>query len=172
MQRLIRFCTICLNYWKIRIEWNSRKSPFRTIFPAYTQTIDLPVLQVPSRKQAYIILTPLNPTFIQWNYFFLFLLKNIDCGYSLEPPSEAVLTSTNNLCFDQKYEKYPNFYLKIFIFCRLKCSVYLNRHVFLMFDFQRKLLNKFVTCDLMVGAWLYITKTRLFKYIENFTSKN
>ena len=36
-----------------------------------------------SRKHANIILTPLNPTF---TLFFLFLLKNIDCGYSLEPP--------------------------------------------------------------------------------------
>ena len=38
-------------------------------------------------------LTLLNPTFILLNWglqrytlFFLFLLKNIDCGYSLEPP--------------------------------------------------------------------------------------
>ena len=30
--------------------------------------------------------------------------------------AEAVLTSTHNLCFEQKYEKYQNFYLKIFIF--------------------------------------------------------
>ena len=37
---------------------------------------------------------------------FLFLLNNIDCGYSLEPPGEAVLTGTHNLCFEQKYEKY------------------------------------------------------------------
>ena len=35
---------------------------------------------------------------------FLFLLQNIDCGYSLEPPrrGEAVLTCTHNLCFEQK----------------------------------------------------------------------
>ena len=69
-----------------------------------------------SRKHAYIILDPLNPTFIQKNWglqgctlFFIFQLRNIDCGYSLEPPrrggsneypqSEAVLTSTHNLCF-------------------------------------------------------------------------
>ena len=30
--------------------------------------------------------------------------------------TEAVLTSAHNLCFEQKYEKYPKFYLKIFIF--------------------------------------------------------
>ena len=35
--------------------------------------------------------------------FFLFLLQNIDCGYSLEPPRrEAVLTCTHNICFEQK----------------------------------------------------------------------
>ena len=47
--------------------------------------------------------------------FFLFLLQNIDCGYTLEPPrrggsnenrlGEAVLTSTNNLCFEAKIRK-------------------------------------------------------------------
>ena len=41
--------------------------------------------------------------------FFLFLLKNMDV--------EAVLTSTNNLCFEQTYEKKnQNFYLKTFSF--------------------------------------------------------
>ena len=30
--------------------------------------------------------------------------------------AEAVLTSTHNLCFEQKHEKYSNFYLKIFSF--------------------------------------------------------
>ena len=33
------------------------------------------------------------------------MLKNIDCGYSLEPPwrGEAILTITQNLCFEQEY---------------------------------------------------------------------
>ena len=53
--------------------------------------------------------------------FFIYISsQNIDCGYSLEPPRrteavltsthnlcfEAVLTSTHNLCFEKKYEKY------------------------------------------------------------------
>ena len=48
-----------------------------------------------SRKHIYIILTTLTPTFILKNWglqgytFFLFLLKNIDCGYSLEPPQRG-----------------------------------------------------------------------------------
>ena len=40
--------------------------------------------------------------------------------------------STQNLCFEQKYEKYQNLYLKCFNFLVLKFSVYLNRHIFVM----------------------------------------
>ena len=29
---------------------------------------------------------------------------------------EGVLTNLHNLCFEQKYKKYQNFYLKIFLF--------------------------------------------------------
>ena len=40
----------------------------------------------------------------------LIFAPNIDCGYTLEPPrpggsSEAVLTSTHNLCFGAKIRK-------------------------------------------------------------------
>ena len=59
---------------------------------------------------------PLKPHFYIENLgytgvyiIFLFLLKNIDCGYSLEPLAEAVLTSTHNLCFEQNYEKCQDF---------------------------------------------------------------
>ena len=48
--------------------------------------------------------------------FFLFLLQNIECGYSIKPPPKAVLTRTHNLCFEQKYEKYQNFYLNFSVF--------------------------------------------------------
>ena len=94
-----------------------------------------------------MILTHLNPHFNtvkqEYTLFFVFLLKNIDCRYSLEPPrrrgsneypqsAEAVLTSTHSLCFEQKYEKYQNFYLKTFSFLVVKFSIYLNRRVFVM----------------------------------------
>ena len=51
--------------------------------------------------------------------------QNIECKYSLEPhrppwggsnKDEAILTSTHNLCFEQKHEKYQHFYFKFFIF--------------------------------------------------------
>ena len=40
--------------------------------------------------------------------------------------------STHNLCLEQKYENYQNFYLKMFIFLVVKFSIYLNRRVFIM----------------------------------------
>ena len=67
----------------------------------------------PLKPHFYIVKLVFTVVYI----IFLFLHKDIDCGYSLEPPREAVLTSTHNLCFEQKYEKYQNFYLKFFSFC-------------------------------------------------------
>ena len=71
----------------------------------------------PLKPHFYIVKLGLTGVYIT-SVFFLFLLKNIDCGFSLEPPRRGGSTSTHNLCFEQKYEKYPNFHLKIFIFGR------------------------------------------------------
>ena len=46
--------------------------------------------------------------------------------------AEAVLTSTHNLCFEQKYEKYLSFLSENFLFLEVHFSIYLNRHVFVM----------------------------------------
>ena len=46
--------------------------------------------------------------------------------------SEAVLTSTHNLCFEQKYEKYQSFLPENFPFLEVKFTLYLNRRVFVM----------------------------------------
>ena len=73
---------------------------------------------------------PLKPHFyiVQgYTLLFLFLLKNIDCGYLLELPGEAVLRSTHNLCFEQKYEKYQRFLSENFQLLKVKFSVSLNR---------------------------------------------
>ena len=92
-----------------------------------------------SRKHAYIILTPLKPHFyiVKLGFtavyiIFLFLLKNIDCGYSLEPPRRGGSNEYHNLCFEQKYEKYQSFLSENFQFLEVKFSIYLNRHVFVM----------------------------------------
>ena len=41
--------------------------------------------------------------------FFLNFAQNIDRGYTLEPPTEVILTSTHDLCFRAKTRKnvYP-----------------------------------------------------------------
>ena len=44
----------------------------------------------------------------------------------------VVLTSTHNLCFKQKYEKYQSFLSENFQFLKVKVSIYLNRRVFIM----------------------------------------
>ena len=45
--------------------------------------------------------------------YFIFLIsaQNIDCGYSLEPPSRGGSNEYHNLCFEQKYEKYQRFFI-------------------------------------------------------------
>ena len=63
----------------------------------------------------------------------LFLLKNSVCGYTLENHlAEAVLTSTHNLRFEQKYENCQNVSSKSFHSLAVKFSIHLNRHVFMM----------------------------------------
>ena len=50
-----------------------------------------------------------------WLYIiFLISAENIDCGYSLEPPRRVGSNEYHKLCFEQKYEKYQNFYLIFF----------------------------------------------------------
>ena len=46
--------------------------------------------------------------------------------------TEAVLTSTHNLCFEQKYEKYESFLSENFQFLEVKFFIHLNRPVFVM----------------------------------------
>ena len=60
--------------------------------------------------------------------------------------AEAVRTSTHNLCFEQKYEKCQNFYLKIFLFLVVKFSKYLNRDVFVMCSAGSSLCGLVAAC--------------------------
>ena len=41
-------------------------------------------------------------------------------------------TRIQNLCFEQKYEKYQNFLSENFQFLEVKFSIYLNRRVFVI----------------------------------------
>ena len=58
--------------------------------------------------------------------FFLFLLQNIDCGYSLEPPRRGGSNEYPQSKFwSKKKEKYHNFSAKNFQFLKLKKSLYI-----------------------------------------------
>ena len=63
---------------------------------------------------------------------FLISAQNLDCGTRLNRLIEAVLTSTHNLYFEQKYENYQSFLSKNFHFLVVKFPLYLNRRVFVM----------------------------------------
>ena len=63
---------------------------------------------------------------------FLFLFKNTDCGYSLEPPLQGDSNEYPQSMFEQKYEKYQSFLSKKFQFLEVEFSIYLNRRVFIM----------------------------------------
>ena len=75
----------------------------------------------PLKPHFYIVKLGFTGVYI----IFLISAQNIDCGYSLEPPRrvEAVLTSTHNLCFVQKYEKYQKFLSENFHFLVVKFPI-------------------------------------------------
>ena len=50
--------------------------------------------------------------------------------------AKAFLTSTHNLCFEQKYEEYQNFLSENFLLLVVKFTVYLNRPVFVMLNIK------------------------------------
>ena len=88
-----------------------------------------------SRKHTYIILSPLNPllyiktgVYRGIHYFSYFCSK-----HRLWVPVRTASTSTHNLCFVQKYEKYLSFLSENFQFLERKFSLYLNRRVFVMY---------------------------------------
>ena len=93
--------------------------------------------QVTSRKHAYIIMAPFNPTAVKLGFTgvyitFLFLHKNIDCGYSLESPCQGGSNKYPESVFQAEIRKYQNFLSENFHFLVVKFSVYLNRRVFVM----------------------------------------
>ena len=89
-----------------------------------------------SRK--YIILTPLKPHiyivklgFTGIYIIFLLSAKNIDCGYSLEPPCRGSSNEYPQFMFWAEIWRLSDFFLsENFHFLMVKFSLYLNRRVF------------------------------------------
>ena len=69
--------------------------------------------------------------------FFLFLLQNIDCGYSLEPPRRGGSNEYPQSMFCSKNKKNIKFFqLNFFIFYNFKYLFILHGHVFVMFCYS------------------------------------
>ena len=64
---------------------------------------------------------------------FLFLLKNIDCGYSLELPCQGGSNECPQSMFWAEIQIYQSFFSEKYQFLKVKFSIYLNRRVFLMY---------------------------------------
>ena len=94
----------------------------------------------PSRKYAYIILTPLKshfyiakPGFTGVYIIFLISAQNHSLWYSLEPPHRGGSNEyPQSMFLSRNVKNISVFYLKIFSFLEVKFSKYLNRHVFIM----------------------------------------
>ena len=88
-----------------------------------------------SRKHSYIVLTHCKPHFYAVKLGFTGVYLNFLFSaqkHRLWVLAEAVLTSTHNLCFEQKYENDQNFSSERFQFLVVKFPIYLNRRVFVM----------------------------------------
>ena len=68
-----------------------------------------------------------------YTFFFLFQLKSIDCGYSLEPPHQGGSNEHPQSIFWAEIWTISYFFIwKLWVFFGVKFSIYLNRSVFLV----------------------------------------
>ena len=118
---LIWICTVCSG-WSV---WTLRANMSFFITNIYLYNFD------PLKYHFYIV----KLGFKGYTVFVLFLLKNTDCGYSLEPPrwggSNEYLQS---MFWAEIWKKISDFLSKNFQFLVVKFSIYLNRNVFIMFQ--------------------------------------
>ena len=78
--------------------------------------------------------------FTGYTLFFLFLLKNIDCGYSLEPPRRRIPTI---YVLSRNMKNIGIFLSENFYFLVVKFSIYLNRRVFVMYKSRIEDVQKY-----------------------------
>ena len=86
--------------------------------------------------------------FIGVYIIFLFLLKNIDCGYPLEPPRRGGSNEYPQSMFWADIWKISEFLTENFQFLVVKFSIYLNRHVFVIAG-----LCAFLCVSLFCACW-------------------
>ena len=129
----------------------------------------------PNKSHFYIVKLGLQG----YTLFFLFLLKNIDCGFSLEPPHRGGSNQYLQSMFWAEIRKISEFFIWNRHILVVKFLLYLNRRVFMLFSLNSYSLYGVFWWTTVTDSRHEmhdpcgpITKTRLFRYIENFTSKN
>ena len=138
------------NYAKTKIKSSSNicfgyllESPQRGDSNNYPKHMFCEEIRIYITKTYLYNFDPLRPHFniVNWGLqgctlFFLFLLKNIDCGYSLEaprPPRRGGSNQYSQSMFWAEIWKISEFFLSENCqFLDVKFSIYLNRHVFVM----------------------------------------
>ena len=83
----------------------------------------------------------------------------------------AVLTSTQYLCYEQKYEKYRIFLFDFFPFLVVKFSIYLNRRVFVMGGQDQPIRNYIIRLSMDSAKHIdeQILRCSLRKYVYSNT---
>ena len=107
----------------------------------------------PLKPQFYIVKLGFTGVYI----IFLISAQNIDCGYSLEPPRQGGSNEYPQFMFWAEIRKNIwIFYLKICQFLVVKCSICLNRPVFVMETFgmcELIWICSFCACSKNLFAW-------------------
>ena len=125
--------------------------------------VDRKTTQLPITKTCLYNFDPLKPHFyiVKLGFtgvyiFFLFLLKKIDCGYSLEPPRRGGSNEYPQSMFWAEIWKISDFFLSENVqFLEVNFSVYLNRRVFVMgqLAFQVTLYRTFICPRGILSGW-------------------
>ena len=105
--------------------WRSSRRFFSTITKTCLYNFD------PLKPLFYVV----KQVYRGWGVVYIifsFLLKNIDCVYSLEPPHWGSSNKYPQSMFWAEIWKISEFFIWNFSFLVVKFSVYLNRHVFVM----------------------------------------
>ena len=116
------------------------------------------------KPRFYTVKLRLTGVYVFFSYFCSW--KNIDCGYSLEPPRRGGYNEQLQSMFWAEIWKYQNFHLKIFIFLVVKFSVHLIGHVFVM--------NIQISLRLRAGWSVFTVRLNMFwifGYLQKCTVK-
>ena len=123
----------------------------------------------PLKPQCYIVKLGLQ----EYALFFLFLLKNIDCGYSLEPPRRGGSNEYPQSMFWAEIWKISDILSENVQFLVVKFLIYLNRRVLVMIKpsalFHHSVCDYFVFfyCDVSLMKWkAFMGTENVFKNLK------